>query len=39
MAAGRVDLAKLELNEIANRCGTTCEEYKDLSAAITTAVN
>ena len=39
VAAGRVDLAKLELNEIANRCGTTCEEYKDLSAAITTAVN
>lgn len=37
VAAGRIDLAKLELGEIAKRCGTTCEEYKDLSAAITTA--
>jgi tetratricopeptide (TPR) repeat protein len=39
VAAGRVDLAKLELAEIAKRCGTTCEEYKDLSKAIATAVN
>lgn len=34
VAAGRKDLAQLQLNEIANRCGTTCEEYKDLAAAI-----
>jgi tetratricopeptide (TPR) repeat protein len=38
VAAGRIDLANVQLAEIANRCGTTCEEYKDLSAAIT-AVN
>jgi tetratricopeptide (TPR) repeat protein len=34
VAAGRVDLAKAELAEIAARCGMTCEEYKDLAAAI-----
>ena len=34
VAAGRKDLAQLQLNEIGNRCGTTCEEYKDLAAAI-----
>lgn len=39
VAAGRIDLAKAELAEIAKRCGTTCEEYKDLSEAIATAVN
>jgi tetratricopeptide (TPR) repeat protein len=39
VAAGRIDLAKIELAEIAKRCGTTCEEYKDLSKAIATAVN
>jgi tetratricopeptide (TPR) repeat protein len=39
VAAGRADLAKVELAEIAKRCGTTCEEYKDLSEAIATAVN
>ena len=37
VAAGRIDLAKTELAEIALRCGTTCEEYKDLAAAITGA--
>ena len=37
VAAGRKDLAQLQLNEIANRCGKTCEEYKDLAAAIATA--
>ncbi len=37
VAAGKIDLAKAELAEIANRCGTTCEEYKDLSAAIAAA--
>ena len=36
VAAGRIDLAKVQLAEIANRCGTTCEEFKDLSAAIAT---
>ncbi len=39
VAAGRVDLARLELGEIAKLCGTSCEEYQDLSAAIATAVN
>ena len=37
VAAGRVDLAKLELGEIATRCGTTCEEYQELSAHIAAA--
>ncbi|HUR43368.1 MAG TPA: tetratricopeptide repeat protein [Aestuariivirga sp.] len=34
VAAGRTDLAKAQLAEIEKRCGTTCEEYKDLSEAI-----
>ena len=38
VAAGRLDLAKLELNEIKNRAGTGSEEYQDLSKAITTGV-
>jgi tetratricopeptide (TPR) repeat protein len=37
VAAGRVDLAMVELKEIGTRCGTACEEYKDLAAAIATA--
>ena len=37
VAAGRIDLAMLELNEIGARCGTACEEYKDLAAVIATA--
>jgi tetratricopeptide (TPR) repeat protein len=37
VAAGKIELAQAELNEIAKRCGVTCEEYKDLSAAIGTA--
>ena len=37
VAAGRVDLAKVQLAEIAARCGIECEEYKDLSAAIASA--
>lgn len=37
VAAGRVDLAQLQLGEIKNRCGETCEEYKDLSKAIVAA--
>jgi tetratricopeptide (TPR) repeat protein len=39
VAAGRLDLARVQLAEIATRCGVTCEEYKDLSAAITLATN
>ena len=34
VAAGRVDLAKLQLAEIAKSAGTTSEEYIDLSKAI-----
>ncbi|MBC8035988.1 MAG: hypothetical protein H7X89_02060 [Rhizobiales bacterium] len=37
VASGRIDLAKAELAEIEKRCGTTCEEYEDLSAAIAAA--
>lgn len=38
VAAGRIDLAKLELNEIKTRAGTGSEEYQDLSKAIATGV-
>jgi tetratricopeptide (TPR) repeat protein len=38
VAAGRIDLAQIELNEIKNRVGVDSEEYKDLSKAITTGV-
>ncbi|CAN5317902.1 tetratricopeptide repeat protein [soil metagenome] len=34
VAQGRVDLAKAQLVEIAARCGTTCEEYQELSQNI-----
>ena len=34
VAAGKLDLAKFQLGEIQKICGTTCEEYKDLSGAI-----
>jgi tetratricopeptide (TPR) repeat protein len=34
VAAGKIDLAKAQLEEIKKICGTTCEEYKDLSEAI-----
>lgn len=34
VAAGRIDLAQAQLSEIGQRCGVTCEEYQDLSAAI-----
>ena len=37
VAAGRIDLAQAELREIGQRCGTNCEEYHDLAAAIATA--
>ena len=38
VAAGRIDLAKLELNEIKTRAGAGSEEYQDLSKAIATGV-
>lgn len=31
IAAGKIDLAKDQLAQIAARCGTTCEEYQDLA--------
>ena len=37
LAAGRVDLAMNQLAEIARSCGTTCEEYRELNAAIAAA--
>lgn len=39
VAAGRIDLAKSQLSEIANRCGTTCEEYQELAEHIESGVN
>ncbi len=36
VAAGRVDQAKLQLQEISKICGTQCEEYEDLQKAINT---
>jgi tetratricopeptide (TPR) repeat protein len=38
VAAGRLDLARIELNEIKVRCGIGCEEYKELNAAIESAM-
>ena len=38
VAAGRIDLAQIELSEIKNRAGINSEEYQDLSKAITTGV-
>ena len=37
IAAGRVDLAMNVLSDIAKSCGTGCDEYKELNAAITSA--
>ena len=34
---GKLDLAKEQLSAIQTLCGTVCEEYLDLSEAITTA--
>jgi tetratricopeptide (TPR) repeat protein len=39
VVAGRIDLAKVELGEIATRCGTHCTEYQELNTAIQIAVN
>jgi hypothetical protein len=38
VAAGRIDLAQVELGEIKARVGTGSEEYQDLSRAIATGV-
>lgn len=38
VAAGRSDLAMVQLAEIKTRCGTDCEEYQDLSEAIATGM-
>ncbi|MFO1090498.1 MAG: tetratricopeptide repeat protein [Hyphomicrobiales bacterium] len=37
VAAGRIDLAKQQLSEIGNRCGTACESYLELAMTITAA--
>ena len=37
LAAGRTDLAMNQLADIAKSCGTNCEEYKELNAAIAAA--
>jgi tetratricopeptide (TPR) repeat protein len=34
VAAGKVELARQQLNEIAARCGTNCEEYQQLAEVI-----
>ncbi len=34
LAAGRVDLAELELDTLAKLCGTTCPQYQDLRHAL-----
>jgi len=39
VAAGRIDLAKLQLSQIKNRCGTGCKEYTLLAKAITTGTS
>ncbi|MDP1702435.1 MAG: hypothetical protein Q8L53_15940 [Aestuariivirga sp.] len=38
VAAGRIDLARLELDEIKKRAGVASEEYQDLAKAINTGV-
>ncbi len=39
VAAGMIKEAKMQLAEIATRCGTSCEEYNDLKKVIETAIN
>jgi tetratricopeptide (TPR) repeat protein len=34
LAAGRIDLAELELDTLQKLCGTGCEQYRDLSQAL-----
>ncbi len=38
VAAGRIDLARIQLEEIKSRVGDASEEYKDLQKAITTGL-
>jgi tetratricopeptide (TPR) repeat protein len=38
VVAGRIDLAKVELGEIAKRCGVDCTEYQELNKAIEAAI-
>jgi hypothetical protein len=38
VAAGRIDLAEIQLDEIKRRASTDSEEYKDLKKAITTGL-
>jgi tetratricopeptide (TPR) repeat protein len=38
VVAGRIDLAKVELGEIAKRCGVQCTEYQELNKAIEAAI-
>jgi tetratricopeptide (TPR) repeat protein len=37
VAAGRIDLARQQLAEIGNRCGTACESYLELAMTISAA--
>jgi len=37
VAAGKVDLARQQLQEIGTRCGTNCEEYVELAEVIASA--
>jgi hypothetical protein len=37
VAAGKLDLARDQLREIGNRCGTNCEEYIELAEVISGA--
>jgi tetratricopeptide (TPR) repeat protein len=39
VAAGRIDLAQVQLKEIGARCGVQCTEYTDLAKVIETAIN
>ncbi|MFO0994847.1 MAG: tetratricopeptide repeat protein [Hyphomicrobiales bacterium] len=34
VAAGKFDLARQQLHEIGNRCGTNCEEYMELAEVL-----
>ena len=34
VAAGKFDFARDQLHEIGQRCGTNCEEYKELAEVI-----
>lgn len=36
VSLGRMDLAQVQLDRIEQVCGTTCEQYEDLSAAMAT---